>query len=82
MNWRAKKLLNTDSFFDFWDKSDPYLKFLKIRTDNSFIEAARTNIVMDNLSPKWNPIEIPCSRLVASNSDRGRFKVECWDWEK
>ena len=37
MNWRAKKLLNTDSFFDFWDKSDPYIKFMKIRTDNSLI---------------------------------------------
>ena len=42
MKWRASKLMNTDSFFDFWDKSDPYLKFLKIRGDNSFIEAGRT----------------------------------------
>ena len=29
--------MNTDSYFDFWDKSDPYLKFLKIRDDNSLI---------------------------------------------
>jgi hypothetical protein len=29
--------MNTDSFFDFWDKSDPYLKFLKIRSDNTYI---------------------------------------------
>ena len=42
MKWKAKKLMNTDSFFDFWDKSDPYLKFLKIRSDNSFIEVHRT----------------------------------------
>jgi hypothetical protein len=34
--------MNTDSFFDFWDKSDPYLKFLKIRDDNTYIEVART----------------------------------------
>ncbi len=31
MKYRAQKLMNTDSFFDFWDKSDPYLKFLKLR---------------------------------------------------
>jgi hypothetical protein len=29
--------MNVDSFFDFWDKSDPYLKFLKIRDDNTII---------------------------------------------
>ncbi len=29
--------MNTDSFFDFWDKSDPYLKFLKLREDNTYI---------------------------------------------
>lgn len=42
MKWKSRKLMNTDSWFDFWDKSDPYLKFLKVRSDNSFIEAART----------------------------------------
>ena len=39
MKWQARKLINTDSWFDFWDKSDPYLKFLKIirypKTPNS-----------------------------------------------
>lgn len=29
--------MNTDSYFDFWDKSDPYLKLLKIREDNTYI---------------------------------------------
>ncbi len=37
MKWKSRKLMNTDSWFDFWDKSDPYLKFLKVRTDNSFV---------------------------------------------
>lgn len=37
MQWRGGKIANVDSFFDFWDKSDPYLKFLKIRPDNTFI---------------------------------------------
>ena len=42
MKFKGIKLLNTDSMFDFWDKSDPYLKFIKIRDDNTFIEVART----------------------------------------
>ena len=37
MKFRGVKLMNTDSFFDFWDKSDPYLKFLKLREDNTYI---------------------------------------------
>lgn len=42
MKWRAVKLKNVDSVFDFWDKSDPYLKLLKIRADNSYIQAHKT----------------------------------------
>lgn len=37
MQWKAEKIANVDSFFDFWDKSDPYVKFLKIRNDNSYV---------------------------------------------
>lgn len=65
MKWRANKLMNTDSWFDFWDKSDPYLKFMKIRSDNSLIEAGRTEIIMDNLNPNWNIIQISKNRLVS-----------------
>lgn len=56
MKWKAVKLMNTDSFFDFWDKSDPYLKFIKIRSDNTFIEINRTEVVPNNLNPSWKPI--------------------------
>lgn len=37
MKWRGMKIANVDSHFNFIDKSDPYLKFLKIRQDNTFI---------------------------------------------
>lgn len=37
MKFDGKKLLNTDSWFDFWDKSDPYLKFMKLRDDNTYL---------------------------------------------
>jgi hypothetical protein len=57
MTWRAsEKLYNTDSFFDFWDKSDPYIKCLKIRDDNSLIEVCRSEVIQNNLNPAWRPI--------------------------
>jgi hypothetical protein len=42
MKWKGLKIKNVDSMFDFWDKSDPYLKFMKMRTDNTFVEVTRT----------------------------------------
>jgi len=57
--------MNTDSWFDFWDKSDPYLKFLKVRSDNSLIEAARTEVVMESLNPDWKQIEVSLGRLIS-----------------
>ena len=58
MKLRGQKLMNTDSIFDFWDKSDPYLKFLKLREDNTFVEAVRTVMINNNLNPSWDPLEV------------------------
>ena len=80
MKFKGRKLMNTDSFFDFWDKSDPYLKFLKIRNDNTFVEAARTEIIMDSLDPNWKHIEISAGKLLNKDDNIGKFKIECWDW--
>ena len=65
-------MYNTDSFFDFWDKSDPYVKFLKMRDDNSYVEVQRTEYIKDNLNPSWKPIEIQAARLV--NPKKQSFK--------
>lgn len=75
MKWRAQKLINTDSWFDWWDMSDPYLKFLKIRKDNTFIEAARTEVVMKDLNPSWKDIDIPLTRLVREDNPEKKFKI-------
>lgn len=72
--------MNTDSWFDWWDKSDPYLKFLKIRQDNTLIEAARTNVIMNNLEPSWPMFELSVGKLIRSDNAEQRFKIECWDW--
>lgn len=58
MKFKAVKLANTDSFFDFWDKSDPYIKLLKIRPDNSLILAHKTTFINNCLDPNWPPIVI------------------------
>lgn len=70
MKWRGVKLMNTDSFFDFWDKSDPYLKFLKLRSDSSTLVAAQTEVIKENLSPSWNPIVVPVKKLANSNDEK------------
>lgn len=72
MRWYAHKLANTDSWFDFWDKSDPYMKFLKIRDDNSYIEIQRSEVVQNNLEPMWKTIEVSSSRLI--NPNKQSFK--------
>lgn len=69
MRWSALKLMNTDSWFDFWDKSDPYLKFLKIRDDNTYLEIQRSEVVQNNLNPSWKVIEVPGSRLLNPNKE-------------
>ena len=75
MNWKGGKIANVDSRFDFWDKSDPYLKFLKIRQDNTFIEIARTEVLFNNQSPNWKPINVPFSKLVDPSNPNPSFKV-------
>lgn len=75
MKWAAKKLTNTDSWFDWWDKSDPYLKFLKIRRDNTLIEVARTNVVMNNLNPSWNMIDLSVAKIIRNDNAEQKFKI-------
>lgn len=68
MKWSAKKLMNTDSWFDWWDKSDPYLKLLKIRHDNTLVEAARTNVIQNNLNPSWLMIDVSIAKLIRTDN--------------
>ncbi len=75
MKWKGRKLMNTDSWFDFWDKSDPYLKFLKVRSDNSLIEAARTEVIMDTLDPSWKPLEVSLGKLLTNPESDAKFKI-------
>lgn len=76
MKWIGRKLLNTDSWFDFWDKSDPYLKFIKVRNDNSYVTVGQTNIIHNELNPRWATIEMPLQKLISpERMEEGKFKI-------
>jgi Ca2+-dependent lipid-binding protein len=82
MKWKAHHLLNTDSWFDWWDKSDPYLRFLKVRKDNTYVEAERTEVINNELNPNWKSLDIPLGKLIREDNLEQKFKVECWDLEE
>ena len=60
MQWEGKKLKNVDGWFD---KSDPFLRFKRIREDKNEIVCHETEQIMDNLNPVWKPFEISGQKL-------------------
>jgi len=51
MEWTGKELANTDGWFD---KSDPFLRFLRLRPDGTtYVLAEETEKIMDCLNPVW-----------------------------
>jgi len=78
MEWCGVKLMNTDGWFG---KSDPFLRFLKLRDGGEYLKIHETEVVMDNLNPKWKPIKLKDDRLCSGDHSR-KFRIECWDWEK
>lgn len=75
MKWKGGEIANVDSHIRFWDKSDPYLKFLRVRKDDTFIEVGRTEVIMDNPEPDWKPVTLPAEKLIDMNIQKKLFKV-------
>ena len=75
--WGAVKLLNLDGY---GDKSDPFLRFIKVKEGGDSFQVYDTEVIKDNLNPVWKPFEIPDLKLCGDHSQT--FRVECWDWEK
>jgi hypothetical protein len=76
--WAGVKLKNVDGLFD---KSDPYLKFMRQSENGDLFLAHQTKHIMDNLNPIWDAFEIPAQKLCYGKHD-SKIVVECWDWEK
>lgn len=75
MKWKAANLINTDSYFNFWDRSDPYLKLFKNRKDNTWVPVHKTEIIMDNLSPDWQGFNIDAYRLHNEENDTFKYSL-------
>jgi len=77
--WKALKLVNTDSWFGF-DRANPFLRFFKKREGGDNLQVHETPAIMNNLNPTWEPFKILDHQLCGADHKR-IFRVECWDWQ-
>ena len=66
MAWFSVVLLVQDSF----GRSDPFLRIGRLNPDSSVLPVLKTEVVMNNLSPKWRPIAISLQKLCNGNVHR------------
>jgi hypothetical protein len=65
---------------DFLSKSDPYLEFARVQPDGSYLTVHRTEVVKNNLNPKWQPFSLSSQELCGTNEDQ-ELKVSCYDYD-
>ena len=74
---KGLKLANKDGFFG---KSDPFFVLSKLREDGALAPCAKSAVVMNNLSPVWQPVRIPMQRLCNGDLQRPlRLDVNDYD---
>lgn len=74
---RCTNLENQENF----SKSDPFLKFSRLREDGSYVPCFKTEVKMNNLNPVYQEIKGTTAQLA--NGDLLRpMRVECFDWNK
>lgn len=61
-------------------KSDPFLEFSRIMPDGQVQSVFRTEVIKNDLNPKWRPFEVKASRLCGGDH-RAPIKVDCLDYE-
>ena len=75
--WSGIKLMNTDGWFG---KSDPFLRFFKVRPQGDTLLVHETEFIKNNLDPVWKECKVDGARLC--NDDfNAPIRVECWDDE-
>ena len=55
---------------DFFGKSDPYIEIAREDSDRTWNTVYRTDVIYDNLNPRWPAFEISSTKLC--NGDRQR----------
>uniref|UniRef100_UPI00358F1A41 copine-3-like isoform X3 n=1 Tax=Myxine glutinosa TaxID=7769 RepID=UPI00358F1A41 len=66
---------------DFMSKSDPFLEFYRKGNDDKWQMVHRTEVVKNNLNPKWKPIRISMQSLCGGNLEN-TIKVSCIDLDE
>lgn len=73
---RANKLENKD----FLGKSDPYLEILKGNPDGSWQVVHRTEVIKNNLNPRWRPFTLPVHTMCSGDKTKP-IKFDVYDWD-
>uniref|UniRef100_A0A8C4NEJ6 Copine 4 n=1 Tax=Eptatretus burgeri TaxID=7764 RepID=A0A8C4NEJ6_EPTBU len=74
--FQAKKLDDKD----FFSKSDPFLETFRLNDDGTQQLVYRTEVVMDNLNPMWEPFKVSIQSLCCCDYER-QLKCIIWDWD-
>ena len=62
-------------------KSDPYLNIYKELPDGTRTLVHRTNTVMKDLNPQWQPATVHIS-VLCNGDPKMPIYIECFDWDK
>jgi len=65
---------------DFFGKSDPYLEISKSTECNQYVVIHRTEVIMNNLNPKWKQFTLPVATLCNGDYQRD-LKFSVYDWD-
>ncbi|KAK2149260.1 hypothetical protein LSH36_458g02009 [Paralvinella palmiformis] len=63
---------------DTFGKSDPFLEFSRQMSDGSWQVVHRTEVVKNDLSPKWKPFHIKAQKLTGGSYEAA-IRVACYD---
>ncbi|XP_076818509.1 copine-3-like isoform X2 [Clavelina lepadiformis] len=65
---------------DFLGKSDPYLEIWRKNSDGTWTLAHRTEVVKNDLNPRWKPFVVSVQALCEGDMAR-EIKFVCNDWD-
>lgn len=73
----GSKLDNKDGWFG---KSDPFFVLQKSRPDGSYVTVHKSEVVKNDLNPKWKPTKVPLQVICNGDVDRA-IRLQVYDWE-
>lgn len=66
---------------DLMSKSDPFIEFSRPVGEGQFQVVHRTEVIKNDLNPKWKPFEIKASRLCGGSDFKQLIKADVYDYE-